>query len=216
MFNVAYQWGPIKPPTQRLALGPAMRVSVYPALAVLVVACPCALILATPAAVIAALGRLAGTGILVKGGAALERLASVKAFAFDKTGTLTEGHLELGDSIPLGVNETELLRLAASAEQCSEHPLGTLIVAAASAEKMCNSPVSRHFKPIPAGESRPQLEAAKIVIGTRRFLEEQAVSISAELDAFTREFGRGRADRRPGRTRQSTDRSHWRDGSDSA
>src|SRR5439155_12278680 len=90
-FNVAYQIGPFKPPTQRLALGPAMRVSVYPALAVLVVACPCALILATPAAVIAALGRLAGTGILVKGGAALERLASVNSFVFDKTGTLTEG-----------------------------------------------------------------------------------------------------------------------------
>ncbi|HEY3787870.1 MAG TPA: HAD-IC family P-type ATPase, partial [Urbifossiella sp.] len=72
----------------------AMRVASYPALAVLVVACPCALILATPAAVIAALGRLAGTGVLIKGGSALERLAGVTAFAFDKTGTLTEGKLE--------------------------------------------------------------------------------------------------------------------------
>ena len=71
-------------------------------LAVLVVACPCALILATPAAIIAALGRLAGTGVLIKGGSALERLAQVTAFAFDKTGTLTEGRLELGDVIGLG------------------------------------------------------------------------------------------------------------------
>ena len=66
----------------------------------LVVACPCALILATPAAIIAALGRLAGTGVLIKGGSALERLAGVTAFAFDKTGTLTEGRLELGDVVP--------------------------------------------------------------------------------------------------------------------
>src|SRR5262249_31195986 len=63
----------------------------YPALAVLVVACPCALILATPAAVLAVLGRLAGTGVLIKGGPALERLAAAHAFAFDKTGTPTHG-----------------------------------------------------------------------------------------------------------------------------
>ncbi len=96
----------------------------YPTLSVLVVACPCALILATPAAMIAALGRLAGTGVLLKGGSALERLAVVTAFAFDKTGTITEGRLELGDVCPLdGVLPDELVRLAASAEQKSEHPL---------------------------------------------------------------------------------------------
>ena len=84
----------------------------------LVVACPCALILATPAAIMAALGRLAGTGILIKGGSALERLAHVNAFAFDKTGTLTEGRLELGEIVPLaGVSAEELLRTAATAEQ---------------------------------------------------------------------------------------------------
>src|SRR5262249_38323160 len=66
-----------------------------------VVACPCALILATPAAVIAALGRLAGTGVLIKGGIALERLGGVRAFAFDKTGTLTEGRLGLGEGVGL-------------------------------------------------------------------------------------------------------------------
>src|SRR5258705_7203180 len=105
-----------------------MRVSVYPALAVLVVACPCALVLATPAAVIAALGRLAGTGVLIKGGSALERLASVTAFAFDKTGTLTEGKLELGDVIALTGSAEDLLKAAATAEQRSEHPLARLIV----------------------------------------------------------------------------------------
>src|SRR5205823_14356716 len=109
----------------RITLGAAARLATYPALSVLVVSCPCALILATPAAVLAALGRLAGTGVLIKGGSALERLAEVNAFAFDKTGTLTEGKLELGELITLdGAAADDVLRLAAAAEQRSEHPLG--------------------------------------------------------------------------------------------
>src|SRR5205814_5145024 len=114
----------------------SVRYAAYPALSVLVVACPCALILATPAAVIAALGRLAGTGVLIKGGSALERLASVNAFAFDKTGTLTEGRLQLGDILGLNdVSADELLRIAASAEQRSEHLLARLILQEASARQ---------------------------------------------------------------------------------
>src|SRR5205823_5876769 len=80
----------------RLEFWAALKRSLYPTLSVLVVSCPCALILATPAAVIAALGRLAGTGVIIKGGSALERLAEVKVFAFDKTGTISEGRLEIG------------------------------------------------------------------------------------------------------------------------
>src|SRR5262249_443301 len=76
---------PPPPGIPKPSFNAAARVAAYPTLAVLVVACPCALILATPAAVIAALGRLAGTGVLIKGGSALERLAGVTAFAFDKT-----------------------------------------------------------------------------------------------------------------------------------
>ena len=109
-----------------------------PTLAVLVVACPCALVLATPAAVLAATARLARRGVLVKGGAAIEGLARVNTIAFDKTGTLTEGRPELGDCIPLGSipmhlenADDELLRLAAAAEQPSEHPLARLLVAEA-------------------------------------------------------------------------------------
>ena len=132
-FNVAYYSGPFRPEPQRVGVGPAMRLAVYPTLAVLVVACPCALVLATPAAVVAALGRLAGTGVLVKSGAALERLAKVTTFAFDKTGTLTEGRLELGDIVPLsGVGAEQVLRVAAAAERGSEHPLGRAVVEAAA------------------------------------------------------------------------------------
>src|SRR5260370_7446730 len=77
----------------------APTIDLLPTLAVLVVACPCALILATPAAVLAASARLARRGVLIKGGAALERLARVDAMAFDKTGPLTEGRPEIGEIV---------------------------------------------------------------------------------------------------------------------
>ena len=115
----------------------AARRAIDPTLAVLVVACPCALILATPAAVIAALGRLAGTGVLLKGGSSLERLAAVRAIAFDKTGTLTEGKLELGDVAGVGgATADEVLTAAATAEQRSGHPLARLILQEAAARKL--------------------------------------------------------------------------------
>jgi Cu+-exporting ATPase len=181
-FNVAYQMGPFRPAAERLAFGPAVRVSMYPTLAVLVVACPCALVLATPAAVIAALGRLAGTGVLVKGGAALERLAGVRAFAFDKTGTLTEGRLELGTVIPLGTAEDELLRIAAAAEQGSEHPLGRLVVSAATGRGLAVPPADE-FRAHPGGGVAAVVGGRAAVVGTRRFLVEQGVPVSTEADA---------------------------------
>jgi Cu+-exporting ATPase len=180
-FNVAYQIGPFRPAAERLPLGLAMRVSVYPTLAVLVVACPCALVLATPAAVIAALGRLAGTGVLVKGGAALERLAAVKAFAFDKTGTVTEGRLELGDVVPLNVSEGNLLRIAASAEAGSEHPLARAVIAGARSRNV--SPATAEaFQAHPGGGVVATVGGSPVVLGTRRFLEQQGVPIPAEAD----------------------------------
>ena len=104
-----------------------------PTLAVLVVACPCALILATPAAVLAATARLARRRVLVKGGAALERLALVDVIAFDKTGTLTQGKPEIGDLIAFEDNQpVDVLRFAAAAETPSEHPLARLVVAEAN------------------------------------------------------------------------------------
>ena len=97
--------------------------------------------LATPAAILAATARLARRGVLVKGGAAIEAIARVNTFAFDKSGTLTEGKPELGDCHVIEVADGEpnpqatadlLVRLAASAEQASEHPLARMLVAEAS------------------------------------------------------------------------------------
>jgi Cu+-exporting ATPase len=117
----------------------------------------------------------------VKGGAALERLASVNAFAFDKTGTLTEGRLELGDVIPNGSTESELLRLAASAEQGSEHPIGRLVVAAAVSRNLPLAP-AEGFRAHPGGGVAASVAGSPILVGTRRFLIEQGISIPDAAD----------------------------------
>jgi Cu+-exporting ATPase len=167
----------------RLGLGQALRLSVYPALAVLVVACPCALILATPAAIIAALGRLAGTGVLIKGGSALERLARVTTFAFDKTGTLTEGRLELGEVVGLdGVTPDEVLRTAATAEQRSEHLLAQLIVREAERRRLGLEPVE-NFQAQPGAGITARTATGDLLVGTRRLLEERGIALPTEATA---------------------------------
>jgi Cu+-exporting ATPase len=182
LFNVAYQAGPFRPASQRLGLDAAMRMSVYPALAVLVVACPCALVLATPAAIVAALGRLAGTGVLLKSGASLEKLASIKKFAFDKTGTLTEGRLELGDLIPLQGTAEELLQAAAAAERGSEHPLGQLVVQAANERGLPIEEVEQ-FQARPGGGVMALWHGTRLIVGTRRLLEEEGIPLTPEAEA---------------------------------
>ena len=97
---------------------------------VLVVFCPCSLALATPTAIAAGIGALATTGMMVKNGGALEELAKVKYLCLDKTGTLTKGELSVKTVRTKGVDEEYLLRLAASAEQGSEHPIAKAVVAA--------------------------------------------------------------------------------------
>jgi len=179
--NVAFQMsGTPTPDSPRPSLRAAAKVALYPTLGVLVVACPCALILATPAAVIAALGRLAGTGVLIKGGSALERLAGVTAFAFDKTGTLTEGKLELGDVIGFGdTTADEVLAAAATAEQGSEHPLARVILGAASDKGLSLDP-AENFQAHPGGGVSATAGGATVIVGTRRLVEERGIALSPE------------------------------------
>ncbi|MFN4261115.1 MAG: cation-translocating P-type ATPase family protein [Gemmataceae bacterium] len=172
-----YHWGPVSAAASRTGLYEAVRLAVYPTLAVLVVACPCALILATPAAIIAALGRLAGTGVLIKGGSALERLAEVQAFAFDKTGTLTEGKLELGDVVGIhGISNGELLWVAASAEQRSEHPVARLILEEARRRDIALAPISE-FLAHPGAGVAVRTDHHSLLVGTRRLMEEQRIPL---------------------------------------
>jgi Cu+-exporting ATPase len=166
--------------------GEVPKIDLMPALAVLVVACPCALILATPAAVLAATARLARRGVLVKGGAALERLARVDAVAFDKTGTLTEGRPELGDRVPLGLWDVDdLLRLAAAAERPSEHPLARLLVAEAERQGL-SLPDVEDFQAQPgAGVSariRDDGGRWQILVGNLRLFQERGVAVEPQVE----------------------------------
>jgi Cu+-exporting ATPase len=177
-FHVAWQLAtPPTPNAGRPGLAAAMRVAAYPTLAVLVVACPCPLVLATPAAVMAALARLAGTGVLLKSGAALERLAEVTAFAFDKTGTLTEGKLELASVRPWGdTPRGELLRLAAAAEAKSEHPIARAVLAAHSSEGGELPPVA-DFAAHPGAGVTAAVEGVPVIVGTAKLLESLGVAV---------------------------------------
>src|SRR5439155_12512400 len=168
----------------RMNFGDAFEKSLIPAVTVLVVACPCALILATPAAIIAALGRLAGTGVLLKSGSALERLAEVNAFAFDKTGTLTEGRLELGDVLALEpATPDDVLCAAASVEQRSEHLLARLIVREAQQRQLALEPIEG-FEAHPGAGVSARTATGRIVVGTRRLLEEQQIAVSPAAAAL--------------------------------
>jgi len=161
--------------------GPVGTWKWMPTLAVLVVTCPCALVLATPAAMLAALAWTARRGVLVKGGDALERLATVRAIAFDKTGTLTTGRLEVVDIAPLGtLSENELLALAAAAERPSEHLLAVAIRSAAENRKL-ELPEIADFVALPGAGVRAQLTQGELLVGNARLLREQGIEL--DLDA---------------------------------
>ncbi|CAN5603565.1 hypothetical protein BH10PLA2_BH10PLA2_22960 [soil metagenome] len=180
LVTLLARWYTMPVDAGRLRWPDVMR-AIYPALSVLVVACPCALILATPAAIIAAFGRLAGTGILIKGGAVLERLAGVNAFAFDKTGTVTEGRLELAEIVPLDAwTPDEVLQFAASAEQPSEHLLAQLVVQSAAAQNLTLL-TFEEFQALPGSGVEAIVEGQRIHVGNRRLIEEKVGLLSASI-----------------------------------
>ena len=146
------------------------------AVTVLVVFCPCALVLATPTAVMAAIGQATKHGVIIKSGEALEKMGKVDTIAFDKTGTLTRGCLEVSDILTFdsSLSENELLRLAASAESRSEHPLGKAITACAgsrSAELV--EPESFHMD---AGKGIcAQVSGRMLYCGSEKYLAEHGI-----------------------------------------
>jgi len=158
-------WGP----EPRLAYG------LVAAVAVLIIACPCALGLATPMSIMVGVGRGAQAGVLIKNAQALERMEKVDTLVVDKTGTLTEGKPAVTAIVAAPhFRDEELLSLAASVEQASEHPLATAIVAAAKARAISLQPV-RDFDS-PTGKGAVGLVGGKrVVLGGAAFLREQNV-----------------------------------------
>ena len=155
-------------------------IAIVAAVAVLVVACPCALGLATPTAIMVGTGKGAEQGILIRGGESLERIHAVRAVLLDKTGTITRGKPELTDTVALpGTPVDEMLRLAAEAEQGSEHPLATAIVEGAKARGLALDTYPERFTAIPGRGLETTVEGHEVLVGTRRLLSERSLAYDA-------------------------------------
>ena len=137
------------------------------AVTVLIVFCPCALVLATPTAIMAAVGQAAKNGVIIKSGLALEKTGNVKTFAFDKTGTLTSGRLQVCDILPFSTDEEALLRIAASVERFSEHPIGKAITEEA-AERRIAPYEAKSFKMTAGQGVEAEIDGKTFFLGTER------------------------------------------------
>ena len=146
-------------------------------ISVLVIACPCALGLATPTAIMVATGKGAENGILIKSGEALETAHQLNVIVLDKTGTITEGKPSVTDIVPAdGADREYLLRLAASAEQNSEHPLGRAIVNNAL-ERSLELFKTDEFQALTGRGIETWIDGRHVLVGNRRLMEEQGVSL---------------------------------------
>jgi Cu+-exporting ATPase len=145
------------------------------AVSVLIIACPCALGLATPMSIMVGVGRGAGAGVLIKNAEALERMEKVDTLIIDKTGTLTQGRPGLTAFVTAqGYQQDEVLRLAASVEQASEHPLALAILRAAQARDLPLAPVHDFTAPTGRGASG-SVESRRVALGSAKFMQELGI-----------------------------------------
>ena len=157
-----------------MVLGKGLEFSLTTAISVLVISCPCALGLATPVAIMVGTGRGAALGVLFKNGAALEHLHSVDTVVLDKTGTLTTGKPAVTDILPNGISQAELLKIAASLEQPSEHPFAKAILDKA---KDLEIPQIADFETLPGRGVAGNIGAVRYFGGNRRLMEKKNISV---------------------------------------
>ncbi len=170
----------------------AFGVALVHAVSVLIIACPCAMGLATPASIMVATGRAAEMGILFRRGEALQTLKDARTVALDKTGTLTKGHPELTDLIPLpGFERDEILRLTASAEARSEHPVAAAIVTAATGQRLALSPATDFHTETGLGIVAT-VEGHAVLVGADRFMTGRGIDPAALRDEAARAGEAGR------------------------
>lgn len=157
---------------------PQLSYGLVAAVAVLIIACPCALGLATPMSIMVGVGRGAEAGVLIKNAEVLEHMEKVETLVVDKTGTLTEGKPAVTAIVPApGFTEAEVLRLSASVERASEHPLALAIVAAAEKQGIATVPVSDFDSPTGKG-ALGTVEGRRIVLGNKAFLAEHGADVA--------------------------------------
>ena len=165
---------------------PSLAYAIANAVAVLIIACPCALGLATPMSIMVGIGRGAKMGVLIRQAEAIEKLATLNTLAVDKTGTLTLGRPEVTEILllpDLSLDSDEALKLAASLERQSEHPLAYAITQAAEKKKITLPDVS-DFQATPAGGVVGKVSGRQIVIGKADFLRDQGVENLDELKSL--------------------------------
>ena len=173
-----------------LLLGGHWSEWIYRSLVLLVISCPCALVISTPVSIVSALAAAARKGVLIKGGARLEKLAGVRCVAFDKTGTLTKGRLRVTHVLPVnGASPADVLRAAASLETRSEHPIGRAIVEHASAASIV-AVAADAFYALPGRGAEGRIGAEAIVVGSHRLFEERGLcspAMEAALETLSAE-----------------------------
>lgn len=171
-----------------LLAGAAFSTALLRLIAVLIISCPCAMGLATPLSVMVGMGKGAEYGILFKNSSALERTRQVTAVVLDKTGTITNGQLAMTDvltSQTADQTESELLRLAASAERGSEHPIGAAIVAAAKARGLRLSAPDQ-FRSIAGHGIIARVDDHNLLLGNQRLMESEGIALNGLETEFTR------------------------------
>jgi heavy metal translocating P-type ATPase len=158
---------------------PALSFALVAAVAVLIIACPCAMGLATPTSIMVGTGRAAELGVLFRRGDALQTLNDVTTVALDKTGTLTEGHPELTDlTVTKGFEQADVLRLVASVEAVSEHPIAEAIVRRAKQDGLTLEAID-NFSSITGFGVSAVIEGRKIIIGADRLMSREGVTLDA-------------------------------------
>jgi Zn2+/Cd2+-exporting ATPase len=164
-----------------VAVGPPLAFSAgwdvwfYRALVLLVISCPCALVISTPVSIVSGLAAAARKGVLIKGGAHLEKLAAVTCVAFDKTGTLTRGELRVQSVLPLnGVREDVVRQLAAAVESRSEHPIGRAVVDDAQ-ERGLQWNQATSFVALPGRGAEAVVDGTHVVVGSHRLFRERGL-----------------------------------------
>jgi Cd2+/Zn2+-exporting ATPase len=163
----------------------------YRALMLLVAACPCALVISTPVAIMAALTTAARHGVLVKGGAHLERAADITCVAFDKTGTLTHGRVTVMDIVGVeGVSAHGVLGAAAALESRSEHPIGRAIVSHAKSSGLAVA-AGDDFRALPGRGAEATVDDEHVIVGSHRLFEERQLCTPEMHSQFETMSGRG-------------------------
>jgi Cu+-exporting ATPase len=160
--------------------------AILAAVAVLIIACPCAMGLATPTAIMVGTGKGAEHGVLIRGAAALERAHKIDVIVLDKTGTLTMGAPSVTDVVGVGIDEDEVLRLAASAERGSEHPLGEAIVAEARRRDLALEDATE-FEAVPGLGIEARLDGTSLVMGNLELMTNRGFALDG-LDARAAEL----------------------------